>query len=86
MLFIEITHSLNREREMGKALVRVDDIVSIKEEESKTTKLYDDRGNVVEEKPLAKLFQVQLVNEKGGRTTLYIEEDEYTRLVALLSK
>lgn len=84
MVYVEITHSLNLARDMGKALIRVEDIVGIKEEEPQTTKLYDEDGNLVSEEPKAKLFAVLVANPCGSKTKLYIDESEYTRLVKVL--
>lgn len=84
MAYVEITHSLNLNREMGKALIRVEDIIGIKEEETETKKLYDEDGNLVSEEPKDKLFAVLVANDLGCKTKLYINENEYTRLSQIL--
>ena len=84
--FVEITHSLNKEREMGKAFIQVADIVGIKEESVPTDKLYDEDGNVVQETSKGKIFAVLVANPCGSRVVLYVEETEYQRLVALLDQ
>lgn len=80
MKFIEITTNKNT-----KALVRDEDIVGITELPSETEKLYDENGNVVSETPKAKEFQV-FVKNNGSRLILMVDETEYQRLVAELTK
>lgn len=79
-MFVEITTNTNT-----KALVRKDDVVGITELPSETEKLYDENGNVVSEKPKDKAFQV-LVKNNGSRLILMVDENEYQRLVAELTK
>lgn len=79
-MFVEITTNTNT-----KALVRTDDIVGIKELPLETEKLYDENGNVVSENPKDKAFQV-FVKNNGSTLKLTIDETEYTRLVAELTK
>lgn len=83
--FVEIT-KVNSYGETGKALVRVADIVGIKQKHVESTKLYDSEGNLVSETPSDKKdFQILVANECGARETYHVDETEYTRLVALLT-
>ena len=79
-MFVEITTNTNT-----KALVRKDDIVGIQELPLETEKLYDENGDVVSETPKAKSFQV-FVKNNGSRLLLLVDENEYQRLVAELTK
>lgn len=84
-MFIEIT-KINSHNEEGKALVRTEDIVGIKQNHVEGTKLYDDQGNVVSETPATTKDFTLLVASDIARETYHIDEKEYTRLVALLTK
>ena len=85
-MFIEI-NKINSYGEKGKAFIRVNDIVGIKEKHVESTKLYDENGNVVSETPATtKDFQILVVSEHGNSETFHIDENEYQRLVAELSK
>ena len=79
-MFVEITTNTNT-----KALVRTDDIVGIKELPLETEKLYDEEGNVVSETPKDKAFQV-FVKNNGSALKLMVNETEYQKLVAELTK
>ncbi len=82
--FIEITKT-NSYGEEGKALVRTTDIIGIKQKHVEGTKLYDSEGNLVQETPSTeKDFQV-LVASEFGRETYHINENEYARLVKVLT-
>lgn len=83
-MFIEI-NKINSHGEEGKAFVRAEDIQGIIEKHVEPTKLYDEDGNVVSETPNPKDFQVLIVTERHNDTTLHINEQEYTRLVAILT-
>ena len=84
--FIEIT-KINSHKETGKALVRTADIVGIKQKHVESTKLYDENGNVVSETPATtKDFQILVASERGFVETYHVDENEYTRLVGLLTK
>lgn len=84
--FVEIT-KINSYGETGKALVRVDDIVGIKQKHVEGTKLYDAEGNVVSETPsTTKDFQILVVSQHGNGETFHVDETEYQRLVALLTQ
>lgn len=83
--FVEI-EKINSYGETGKALVRVADIVGIKQKHVEGTKLYDSEGNLVSETPSdTKDFQVLVASERGYVEKYHISETEYTRLVALLT-
>lgn len=83
--FIEIS-KINSYGEEGKALVRVADIVGIKQKHVDSTKLYDSEGNLVQETPATtKDFQVLVANEKGYCEKYHINENEYARLVKELT-
>ena len=84
-MFIEI-NKINSYGEQGKAFVRVDDIQGIIEKHVPSTKLYDENGDLVSETPATtKDFQVLVVTPRGNDTTLHIDENEYNRLVQVLS-
>lgn len=84
-MFIEIT-KINSHQEQGKALIRTEDIIGIKQVHVDGTKLYDDQGNVVQETPATTKDYVLLVASDIARETYHIDETEYTRLVGLLTK
>ena len=79
-MFIEIT-KINSQGEKGKALLKTEDIVGIKENHVEPTRTYDENGNVVSETPKPRDFTLKL-------TTIeyHIDETEYQRLVSLLTK
>lgn len=79
--FIEI-NKVNSFGERGKALLRTDFIVGIKEKHVEPTRLYDRDGNVVSETPSPKDYTVYL--QYGD--TFHIDEDEYNRLLVELTK
>ena len=84
--FIEI-NKINSYGEVGKALVRVNDIVGIKQKHVEGTKLYDEGGNLVSETPATtKDFQVLVASERGHVEKYHVDETEYIRLVAELDK
>lgn len=83
--FIEIT-KINSYGEEGKALIRVNDIVGIKENHVESTKLYNENGDLVQETPATtKDFQVLVVNACGSQEKFHISETEYARLVKELT-
>ncbi len=84
--FIEIT-KINSYKEQGKALIRVNDIVGIKQKHVENTKLYDENGNLVSDTPATtKDFQILVVNATSGASEKYhVDENEYNRIVAELT-
>ena len=80
-MFIEITKT-NSHGEKGKALIKAENIVGIKENHVEPTKLFDTNGNVVSETPNPKDFTIKL----SDGMSYHIEESEYSRLVAILTK
>lgn len=83
--FIEIT-KVNSHNETGKALIRVEDIVGIKQKHVEGQKLYDDQGNLVSETPATtKDFQVLVCDQNGHTEKYHVDETEYTRLVQVLT-
>ena len=84
-VFIEL-EKVNSYGETGKALVRIADIVGIKQKHVDSVKLYNENGDLVSETPATeKDFQVLVVN--GSHTEKYhITETEYNRLVSELTK
>lgn len=84
--FIEIT-KINSYGEQGKALIRVNDIVGIKQKHVDSVKLYDENGNVVSDTPSTKKdFQILVVNATSGANEKYhVDENEYTRIVSELT-
>ena len=84
--FIEI-NKINSHNETGVALVRVNDIVGIKQKHVEGTKLYDELGNLVSENPATtKDFQVLVCDGFGHTETYHVDETEYARLVGELIK
>ena len=83
-MFIEITKT-NSYEEKGKALIRTEDIIGIKENHVEGTKLYDDQGNLVSETPATTKDFSLLVASEIARETYHIDETEYNRLVKLLT-
>ena len=81
--FLEIS-KINSYGEEGKALVKVKDIVGIKERHVDTKKLYDENGNVVSEEKGEKLFGVLVANEYGNNEIFYVNETEYQNLSKIL--
>lgn len=84
-MYIEITKT-NSHNEQGKALIRVEDIVGIKENHVEPTKFYDEQGNVVSETPATTKDYSLLVASDIARETYHIDETEYNRLVGILTK
>lgn len=83
-MFIEIT-KINSHQESGKALIRTEDVIGINQLHVDGTKLYDDQGNVVSETPATtKDFEI-LVASNYGRITYHVDENEYNRIVTLLT-
>lgn len=80
-MFVEI-EKINSHQEKGKALIKLEDIVGIKENHVESDKLYDQDGNVVSETPKAKDFTLLLTNG----TTFHIDETQYNKLVGELTK
>lgn len=81
-MFLEIT-KINSYNEQGKALIKTEDIVGIKQNHVDGQKLYDDQGNLVSETPATtKDFTLLMANGK----TFHIDENEYARLVQELTK
>ena len=80
-MFIEIT-KINSYKEVGKALIKTEDVVGIKENHVEPTRLYDDNQNLVSETPNPKDFTMLLSNGQ----TYHIDETEYTRLVKVLTQ
>ena len=78
-MFIEIT-KINSYNETGKALIKVEDIVGIKENHVEPTKTYDINGNEVTSTPGPRDFTLKL-------TTIeyHIGENEYNKLLTLLT-
>lgn len=83
-MFIEIT-KINSHQESGKALIRTEDIIGIKENHVEPTKLYDDQGNLVSETPSTTKDFTLLVASDIARETYHIDETEYNRIVKLLT-
>lgn len=84
-MFVEITKT-DSYGEEGKALIRVEDIIGIKELHNETKKLYDEDGNVVSEEPTPKTYQVLVVSDRNTKETFFVGETQYQTLVDLLTK
>lgn len=78
--FIEIT-KVNSYGETGKAVIKVDNIIGLKQVHVEPTRLYDENGNLVSETPKANEYTI--LCERGD--VFHIDETEYQRLVALLT-
>lgn len=79
-MFVEIT-KINSHNETGKALVKVESIIGMKQIHVEPTRLYDENGNLVSETPKANEYTI--LCERGD--VFHIDENEYNRLVALLT-
>lgn len=83
--FVEIT-KINSYKETGKALVRVSDIVGIKQKHVESEKLYNENGDLVSETPATeKDFQILVADQMGHVEKYHVNETEYNRLVKLLT-
>ena len=80
-MFKEIS-KINSYGEQGKALIKVEDIVGIKENHVEPTILYDGNGNVVSTTPNPKDFTLKLNNGMS----YHINESQYNELVQLLTQ
>lgn len=80
-MFREI-EKINSYGEKGKALIKVEDIVGIKENHVEPTRLYDDNGNLVSETPNPRDFTLKLADGM----TYHIDETQYNALVSDLTK
>ena len=85
MLFVEI-NKINSYGEKGVALVRVADIMGIKEVHVESEKLFNENGDLVSETPQPRKFGVLVATERGNQEVFYVEETEYERLKDLLNK
>ena len=75
-------NKINSYGEKGLALIKVEDIIGIKENHVEPTRLYDDNGNLVSETPNPRDFTLKLADGM----TYHIDETEYNSLVAELTK
>jgi len=80
IMFIEI-NKINSHKECGKALIKTEDVVGIKENHVEPTRTYDAQGNVVSETPNPKDFTLLLANGQ----TYHIDETQYQALVKTLT-
>lgn len=80
-MFKEIT-KINSYGEQGKALIKMEDIVGIKENHVEPTTLYDNNGNVVSTTPNPKDFTLKL----NDGMSYHIDESQYNELVKLLTQ
>ena len=80
-MFVEI-EKINSYQEKGKALIKTEDIIGIKENHVEPINLYDQDGNVASSTPSPKDFTLLLANGK----TFHIDETQYTALVTELTK
>ena len=81
--YVEI-EKINSYGEKGKALIKVADIVGIKEKHAEPTKLFDGNGNVVSETPAPKDFQVLVASQYGSKILYHIDQAEYDKLSQVL--
>lgn len=79
-MFIEI-NKINSHKECGKALIKTEDVVGIKENHVEPTRMYDEQGNLVSETPNAKDFTLLMANGK----TFHLDETQYNELVKVLT-
>lgn len=80
-MFKEIS-KINSYGEQGKALIKVEEIVGIKENHVEPTILYDSNGNVVSTTPNPKDFTLKL----NSGISYHINESQYNELVQLLTQ
>lgn len=65
-----------------KFLLNTDDIAFISEKVQEPIRLYDELGNVVEERePEEKTFEVVIILKNGHHKALVVNEDTYNELV-----
>ena len=83
-MFIEI-NKINSYGEKGVVLVKVEDIMGIKEYHVENEKLYDENGNVVSETPRPRDFGILVVTERGNQEVFHIDEIEYERVKGILT-
>lgn len=83
--FIEITKT-NSYGEQGKALIRLSDIIGIKEMHVEPTRTYDIDGNVVSETPKPKDFRIFVGGGWYSREQFHVSESEYNRIVKELTE
>ncbi len=84
--FLEINKT-NSYGEKGTALVRVNDIVGIKQIHVGVLKTYDENGNVISETPKPREYIVFLQNEFGKPLTEYhLDQEQYESLVDVLTE
>ena len=80
-MFKEIARK-NSYGEDAKFLLNTDDIAFIGELHTEPTRLYDEEGNVVEERqPTEKVFELVLILKNGYHKKLVINETTYNELV-----
>lgn len=85
-MFIEIT-KINSHGEVGKALIRVEDIVGIREKHVDSVKLFNAQGDLISETPATtKDFQILVNSPSGASEKFHVDQNEYERLVSILVK
>ena len=80
-MYYELT-KINSYGESGKALIKKDNVIAIKELHVGTIKSYDNNGNLISETPAPKQFMVFMKDCES----FYINETEYNKLVKELTK
>ena len=75
--FITLTR-VNSYGETSDVIIKVDNIVAVKEVHQETEKLYDENGNLVQENPKPKQY---IVFVEGCHDLFYITSDSYQTLV-----
>lgn len=83
-MFIEI-NKINSYGEKGIALVKLEDIMGVKEYHVESEKFYDEDGNVVQENPRARDFGILVVTERGNQEVFHVDEVEYQRVKDILT-
>ncbi len=78
-MLLKITRT-NTHGEEKECVINTDYIIGITDKHVEPTRLYDECGNLVEEKPNPKVFEIVL---KGGTHTR-VNEETYNKLVAKL--
>ena len=78
LLKIVRTNPLNEKKE---TVIETDNIVCIKDKHIEPTRLYDENGDLVEERESDKVFEIVLEH----CPSVYVSEDVYTKLITKLN-
>ena len=80
-MFVEI-EKINSHKETGKALIKTEDIIGIKELHVEPTRTYNENGDIATETPNPKEFSILMAQGDS----FHVNEEQYNKLVELLTK